>query len=105
VCLTLEKMSFLERNKKDIKPEDYFYNKLNDIFEKLLGTTIRREFNYFKAQDFVEERLLLNLNNIDQEELWEVNINKHNQQEKQERMRKRGDHISKKYMFFHECMN
>lgn len=65
-------MACLERTKIDIKPEDYFYTKLNDIFETLLGPTIRREFNYFKSPDFLEEKLLRNLNSVNEEELWDV---------------------------------
>ncbi|KAL4470864.1 hypothetical protein ABPG72_016410 [Tetrahymena utriculariae] len=71
---TFEKMAKDERNNKNITEDKYFFNKLNDIFQKFLGPTIRRQYNYFLCEKFIEESIMKSLDDIDQEELSDYAI-------------------------------
>ncbi|KAL4429082.1 hypothetical protein ABPG74_022168 [Tetrahymena malaccensis] len=71
---TFEKMAKDEKNNKNITEDKYFFNKLNDIFQKFLGPTIRRQYNYFLCEKFIEESIMKSLDSIDQDELSDYAI-------------------------------
>ncbi|EAS07510.2 cyclic nucleotide-binding domain protein (macronuclear) [Tetrahymena thermophila SB210] len=71
---TFEKLAKDEKNNKNITEDKYFFNKLNDIFQKFLGPTIRRQYNYFLCEKFIEESIMKSLDSIDQDELADYAI-------------------------------
>lgn len=62
-----------EAKNSNIPIEKRFFGKLSEIFNSILGESIRREHNYFSAPDFIELNLMDKLRDIDEEELLEVN--------------------------------